>query len=136
MQPAKRGVTYYNKKKFIFVVNLLKKSKMKRVFYLFPLLVLFVFSSCSKEAAEKMECETLKIGYVTITNTSVNPYKIYIDGDLKFELSGNTFRDDVKVSAGFHTFKAVQVDGYVLFPTVRETTFSTWICEKRSWVIP
>ncbi|NOY50458.1 MAG: hypothetical protein GXO88_07850 [Chlorobi bacterium] len=108
---------------------------MKRVLFLIPLLVLFI-SSCSKQAAEKRECERENIGYVTITNTSKNPYDISIDGVYKFQLAGNTFKEDIKESAGFHDYKAVQVSGYILYPTVKKTTFSTWICKKSSWVIP
>lgn len=109
---------------------------MKKPLFLIYSLVLFSVFSCTKEEAEKLECETENIGYITITCTSDNPYNVYIDGVFEFQLPGNTFRDDYEVSAGTHTLKAEQVSGYILYPTIREITVSISHCDKRSWVFP
>lgn len=97
---------------------------------------IMIFSSCSKDDAEKMECERDNVGYITITNTSDNPYNVYLDNTYVFKLQGNTFKDDYAVSAGSHTFKAEQVSGYVLYPTVKEGTLTVAQCDKISWVFP
>jgi len=100
------------------------------------ILTLFIISSCTKESAEKLECESENIGYITITNTSDNPYNVYVNGTYVFRLQGNTFEDDYEVSVGTHTLKAEQVSGYLIYPTIRETTTIIVQCEKQSWVFP
>ena len=109
---------------------------MKKILFFLSIAALITLFSCSKEKVEKRECESQNIGYITITNTSDNPYNIYIDGIFKFQLSGNTFEDDYEVNSGTHVFKAKQVSGYILYPTVVEITTYIGQCEKKSWVVP
>lgn len=109
---------------------------MKTRVVILLVITLSVFSSCTKEDAEQIECEGENIGYLTITNTSENPYKIYIDGTLTFTLDGNTFIDDHKISVGVHKLKAEQESGFLFYPTIVEETFSFGQCEKLGWVIP
>jgi len=109
---------------------------MKRILFFAFYTFFIVLSSCTKEEAEKLECETENIGYVTMTCTSDNPYNIYIDGVYAFQIAGNSFRDRHELSVGTHTLKAEQESGYLLYPTVRETTLTIGQCEKRSWVFP
>lgn len=112
---------------------------MTKLFFNFMLSsILFgtILTSCTKEDVEQMECESQDIGYVTITNTSENPYKVSIDGSFVFNLEGNTFKDDYELSSGSHTFKAEQISGYLVYPTVREATEDIGQCDKKSWVFP
>jgi len=109
---------------------------MNRFISLFAAVLLFLIASCTKEDAEKLECETENIGYVTITSTSDNPYDVYVDGSFEFRLQGNTFVDDYELSAGTHTLKAEQVSGYLIYPTIKEVTISMSHCDKKSWVFP
>ena len=103
------------------------------------LIILFfaiILNGCSKEGAEQIECESLNIGYMDITNTSSNPYAVYVDGSLHFILYGNTYKNDYELSVGSHEIIAEQQSGYLLFPTVR--TLNTYIteCNHSSWVFP
>ena len=100
------------------------------------LLVGTIMTSCTKEESEQIECESEDIGYMTITNTSENPYKVSIDGVFAFSLEGNTFKDDYELSSGYHGFKAEQISGYLIYPTVVEFNQTIVQCEKRSWVFP
>lgn len=108
---------------------------IKKLSFILICIVVTLFS-CSKEDAERLECETEDIGYVTITNTSDNPYDVYLDGGFVFRLSGNTFTDSYELNAGSHVLKAEQVSGYVIYPTIRETTVFINYCDKKSWVFP
>ncbi len=109
---------------------------MKSNIIAFQLFVILLLISCSKEEAEKLECETENIGYITMTCTSDNPYNIYIDGVYTFQMAGNTFRDDHELSAGTHSLRAEQESGYLIYPTIREIDLTIGQCEKRSWVFP
>lgn len=74
-------------------------------------------------------------GTVRFTNTSNNPYNLSIDGVFKFQLNGNSFRE-LDLSEGQHQAKVEQVSGYILFPTVKETTLNVFGCQETEWVFP
>lgn len=59
--------------------------------------------------------------YVTFENTSADPYMLYLDGK---ELGSIGPHDKVTkgVTEGYHTFKAKQISGYFLYPTVKESS--------------
>jgi hypothetical protein len=109
---------------------------MKKLIILVVFSLIIVITSCTKEDAEKLECEIENIGYIIITNTSDNPYNVYIDDVFVFQLEGHTFKDDYEVSQGSHMFRAEQVSGYLFFPTIRENTDYISHCQKISWVFP
>jgi PKD repeat protein len=80
-------------------------------------------------------CETQNTAEVTITITgSTNPYKVYIDG---------VYQDDIQtpgwkkftVSAGNRSFKVEQRSGYVLTPTIRETSIFAEKCGTYDWEV-
>ena len=52
-----------------------------------------------------------------IVNNYFNPYKIYINGDYKFDIDGQYTKTVYNMPAGNYTIKYVQISGYVLYPT-------------------
>ncbi len=58
-------------------------------------------------------------GSVKFINKSFNPYRLSINGASKGEISGNSSRI-FELDAGTYSFKAEQVSGYILYPTVKE----------------
>ena len=73
---------------------------------------ILIISSCKKE-----DCEKNKYGTVSISNSSVNPYDIYVDGVYKMQISGRTI-SELKVDQGDNReLYAIQVSGYLFFPT-------------------
>jgi len=76
--------------------------------------VVLLFVSCAKDEDEKKLESNAKIRF---TCTSVNPYNGYVDNVFQGMINGNSFKE-FYVSPGYHTFKAEQVSGYALYPTV------------------
>ena len=63
------------------------------------------------------ECEKEGKGYLSVMNLSINPYDFY-EGDTFIEtIMGNT-TSKYKISPGTHQFKATQVKGFLMYPTV------------------
>lgn len=92
------------------------------------------FLSCSKD---EPSCETYKTGTVTISNSSSNPYNIYVDGAFKITLNGNSISEEIDLNEGNgRQLYAVQVSGYLFSPTERETTFNVLRCTDYTWQIP
>ena len=89
-----------------------------------------MFFSCSKDSIDN--CLT---GTVRFTNTSSNPYDLWVDGTYQFRLSGNTFRE-LDLTEGQHNAQVEQVSGYILYPTIKETTLSVFGCQEREWIFP
>lgn len=56
-------------------------------------------------------------GTIRFTNNSTNPYNVSIDGVAKGSVNGNT-HVELKATKGFHTLKAEQASGYLVYPTV------------------
>ena len=109
---------------------------MKNSIKFFVVSLLFlIFNSCSTET--RQDCEINKYGTVQITNTSSNPYDIYIDGKFVLKLFGNQTSSKLKVSEGNdRKFYAEQASGFVLFPTVKNSTLSIISCSSYTWQIP
>jgi len=62
------------------------------------------------------------IGTVVLVNNSSNPYRVFQGNIQVAELPGNTSRTFTNMNAGLVSLRAVQVSGFVLWPT--ERTFS------------
>lgn len=88
------------------------------------------FLSCSKD-----DIDTCLTGTIRFTNTSSNPYDLWVDGNYQFRLSGNTFRE-IDLTEGQHSANVEQVSGYLIYPTTRETTLNVYGCQEREWVFP
>lgn len=100
------------------------------------LALIILFASCEKEPS-KPDCEVKKYGTVTISNSSSNPYDIYVDNVLKLQLPGGSISTKINVDEGNNRkLYAKQVSGYLLFPTERSTSFNVISCSEYSWQIP
>jgi len=91
---------------------------------------MMIFTGCTKE--DNADCSMGKLRY---TNTSNNRYTIYLDGASKGNLSGNKFIE-YDVTKGSHSIKAVQFEGYVLYPTIRETNVTIQGCDNKEFIFP
>lgn len=96
---------------------------------------LLAFASCDKKQDENVDeeiCELLNLGYITVHNSSNNPYTLYVDDLNVGVISGNDYKKQ-SVSPGIITFKLVQNSGYFIVPTVYETTLTVRQCDELSW---
>ena len=66
------------------------------------LLISILSFGCSKEndEPEKPDCEVNKYGTVTVSNSSSNPYDLYIDNVFKMQIPGNTITEKIRISEG------------------------------------
>lgn len=97
--------------------------------------LLFGFYSCSTET--KQDCEVNKYCTVEITNTSSNPYNIYINKSFVMKLFGNQKSGNIKVKEGNGIeFFAEQSSGYILYPTTKTSILNLVRCSKYTWQIP
>lgn len=92
------------------------------------LLIVTLFTNCEKEP----ECTT---GTVRFTCTSANPYDVFIDGKYEFQIPGNSFTER-DLPEGNRQLKAVQVSGYLVYPTIKEYTMSVFGCQEHEWIFP
>ena len=103
-------------------------------FFLMSFIILG-FNYCSTET--KQDCEINKYCTIEITNTSTNPYNIYIDNKFVMKLFGNQKSGNIKVNEGNDIkFFAEQSSGYILYPTTKTSNFNLVRCSKYSWQIP
>jgi hypothetical protein len=105
-------------------------------FFLSIFILSILSISCSKEEAERLECESQDISYLIINNESDNPYDIYLNGNLVMRMAGKSFVDDYELDAGSNTLRAEQVEGYLIYPTIVEETFVMSQCQTQNWVFP
>lgn len=86
---------------------------MKKVIKVAVLLLSFAFvlNSCTKDNDSGPNTGTL-----IIYNNSDNPYKLYVNGTFLKNQNGNS-NVTLKKNPGIYTIRAVQISGYVLYPT-------------------
>ncbi len=65
---------------------------------IFSIILILGCYSCSTET--KQDCEVNKYGTIEITNTSSNPYNIYINKSYVMKLFGNQTSSKIKVKEG------------------------------------
>lgn len=105
---------------------------MKKVLLLSLLSVTLIYS-CKKDGQAGKPASNE--GTIRFTNTSSNPYTIYINGGQVGTVTGKKFREYNK-EAGNYILKAVQESGYVIYPTVRETSFYLSAGQEKEFVFP
>ena len=98
----------------------------------FGRLILIGLLSMGIMSCEKEDCN---YGEVRFTNTSSNPYDLYIDGNFITTVSGNSFIER-QILEGQHNGRVEQQSGFILFPTIVETTLSVYGCQQSEWVFP
>lgn len=104
---------------------------------LLPILFLLaVFSSCKKKET-RPDCEIKKYGTITVSNSSANPYDIYVDGVFKMRLNGNSISTKIQINEGnARLLHAKQVSGYLVYPTEVSGNFNVLSCSDYAWQIP
>ena len=102
--------------------------------------LLLITTSCEKEDSNPTltnptqnisDCEKYDYGYVDFTNNSDNSYSIYIDDSYIFTLSGGYVKDDYHLDSGYHKIEVIQQEGYLLYPTTKEYTFTVTKCGNK-----
>jgi hypothetical protein len=100
----------------------------KSLLMIFGASCLFLFTqSCSKEDQKK--------GIIRFTNTSSNPYNMYINGEHKGALPGRNHKE-YKLNSGGYEFKVVQISGYLLYPTERKIILTINSGDDKEFVFP
>jgi hypothetical protein len=108
-------------------------NRLFRALWIGVFLMLF---ACKKDEI-KPDCETNKYGTVTVSNSSSNPYKLYIDDVYYGQLSGGSITQNIKLNEGNNRkLYVLQVSGYLLYPTERTTYFNVISCSSYTWQIP
>ena len=109
---------------------------MKNLSFFFFLFLSLFFSSCSKEDT-RPDCEKNNQGYLVVSNASSNPYEIYVSGNYKFRVEGNTVTNQMPIPTGLRLLiEARQASGYNTTPTVKEFINTITSCSAYSIQIP
>jgi hypothetical protein len=56
-------------------------------------------------------------GTLKFINTSSNPYRIYINGTVAFDMNGGTTQYKYYMPIGSYSLRVLQISGYVIYPT-------------------
>jgi len=113
----------------------------KHLHFLFGVILLLTISSCAKDdpnnTNNQPDCERNNYGWLTVSNSSSDPYDIYVNGSYKTRVSGgNIVQNIIVYQANNVTLRAEQVSGYILYPTIRNSTVNIIECSTYSWQIP
>lgn len=93
-------------------------------------ILLTVCFGCSKDSSST--CEDAIVIFVSNSN---NPYRLDIDNKFVTNIMGQeTFT--TKVSAGSKVFKATQISGYVVYPTIKEELVKIECGVSVNWKFP
>lgn len=111
---------------------------MKNLISLSAALFLFLsLAGCSKDEMSQESCERNKTGTVTVSNSSSNPYDIYINGTYRLRLGGGQISEQITLNEGNGTnLQAEQVSGFVLYPTIKQKQANIVRCSNYTWQIP
>jgi len=101
---------------------------MKKVLLALSIISVLFTTGCIKELINPDDDksgsgnnQTNNQGEITFSNGSSNPYACYLDGRHVFDMDGGYYQD-VSVSPGSHNVRAVQISGYLFYPTDISTT--------------
>jgi len=82
-------------------------------------------------------CEKNKTGFLVVTNTSINPYDIYVNDKLVIRVSGNGKSEPIEIPENKNLkFYSRQVDGYLLYPTEKTSFVTVESCKNYTWTVP
>lgn len=111
----------------------------KIIILLLAVICIATINSCKKEdpTPDKPDCEVNKYGTITVSNSSSNPYKIFIDSIFIVEISGGSISSKIEIKEGNNRqLNAVQVSGYLFYPTEKIKYLNIISCSDYSWQIP
>jgi hypothetical protein len=90
----------------------------------------------SVEESNKPPCEKEDFGIIKLSNSSTNPYNIYLDGKFLTTINGG-YEQKLKLKPGAHELKCEQVSGFLLYATVKEVNINMIKCsENQFWRFP
>ena len=96
---------------------------------------LFLFASC--ESNNTNDCEVNKYGTIQVSNSSTDPYDIWVDGTYQGRVNGKGLTNQIRIYEGNNVkLYAKQVSGFLFFPTEKTDFFNVVRCSKYSWMIP
>lgn len=75
-------------------------------------------------------CVKFHRGDFEVVNTNDSPYKIYMDGSVWGDVGSNNSKKFTDKSSGSYSFKAVQISGYIFFPTEYTGSYEISDCQK------
>lgn len=104
---------------------------MKKVLFS-AMIAATILTGCSKSDEVK---PTATEGVIRFSNTSDNPYTIFIDGNNVGSVKGKKFVEKKK-TAGTYELKAIQESGYLVYPTEREVTMRLNANSEIEFVFP
>ena len=89
---------------------------------MFLLLFMLVIAGCGKDNNQT----TVDTGTIRYKNTSSGGYRYYaiLDGANLTLVPAGTYYDKTNVPIGSHIVKALQFEGYILYPTTKESTMN------------
>jgi hypothetical protein len=103
---------------------------MKYLILLSSLVLTFVISGCGVEESIP-DCERSETSEFCFKNSTSDPINIFVDEDFQFKLSTGASRCK-SFSAGAHSYKAEQAEGFILFPDVWQGTEDLIMCDRKS----
>ncbi len=108
---------------------------MKKIFFILLCTSFLLISSCETNNAK--DCEINKYGTIQISNTSTNPYDIWINGTYQGTINGKSLSTEIKIDEGNNQkLYAKQKSGYLLYPTEKTDYLTVLRCNNYSWMIP
>jgi hypothetical protein len=103
---------------------------MKNLILLSSLVLTLVISGC-KDEQPIPDCERSETSEFCFKNSTSDPINIFVDEDFQFKLSTGETRCK-SFSAGVHSYKAEQAEGFILFPDVWNGTEDLIMCDQKS----
>ena len=105
---------------------------MKNLLIFSTLVLALVISGCGGTDENPMpDCERLATSEFCFENSTTDPINVFVDGDFQFKLSTGASRCKT-FSAGVHSYKGEQAEGFILFPDVWEGTEDLIMCQQKS----
>ena len=112
----------------------------KQILFILLLVVIVSINSCKKDSSSssnQSDCEKYKYGTITVSNSSSNPYDLYVNDIYTTTIAGKGITDKIQVNEGNNIkFFVQQVSGYVLYPTTKTTNINVVRCTDYTWQIP
>jgi hypothetical protein len=82
-------------------------------------------------------CEKNKTGFLVVTNTSNNPYDIYVNEKFKIRVAGKGKTEPFEIPENNNLkLYTRQVDGYMLYPTEKTSFIQVESCKNYTWTVP
>ncbi len=109
---------------------------MNNIKIIISLATILIFLVSCKKDTDPVSCEESKNAELIISNSSSDPYDIYIDGNLIYRLHGFMTTEGLTITEGEREAKVIQVSGFEDNPLEFVNPIDAIRCEKYIWVIP